>query len=65
LHGKEPRNGKRSKKEALTIDVQKKFLEFLEAVVCYSYENQYRFVLQTELRTIPLTDEVIRTHYGR
>ena len=37
-----------AKKEALTIDVQKKFLE---AVVGYSYENQYRFVLQTEIRT--------------
>ena len=37
-----------AKKEALTIDVQKKFLE---AVVGYSYENQYRFVLQTGLRT--------------
>ena len=36
------------KKEALTIDVQKKFLE---AVIGYSYENQYRFVLQTGLRT--------------
>lgn len=36
------------KKEALTIDVQKKFLE---TVVGYSYENQYRFVLQTGLRT--------------
>ena len=36
------------KKEALTIDVQKKFLE---AVVGYSYENQYHFVLQTGLRT--------------
>ena len=36
------------KKEALTIDVQKKFLE---AVVGYSYENQYRFILQTGLRT--------------
>ena len=36
------------KKEALTIDVLKKFLE---AVVGYSYENQYRFVLQTGLRT--------------
>lgn len=36
------------KKEALTIDVQKKFLE---AMVGYSYENQYRFVLQTGLRT--------------
>lgn len=36
------------KKEALTIDVQKKFLE---AVVGYSYENQYSFVLQTGLRT--------------
>ena len=35
------------KKEALTIDVQKKFLE---AMVGYSYENQYRFVLQTGLR---------------
>lgn len=37
-----------AKKEALTIDVQKKFLE---AVVGYSYENQYRFVSQTGLRT--------------
>ena len=36
------------KKEALTIDVQKKFLD---AVVGYSYENQYRFILQTGLRT--------------
>ena len=36
------------KKEALTIDAQKKFLD---AVVGYSYENQYRFVLQTGLRT--------------
>ncbi len=36
------------KKEALTRDVQRKFLE---AVVGYSYENQYRFVLQTGLRT--------------
>ena len=36
------------KKEALTIEVQKKFLE---AVVGYSYENQYRFILQTGLRT--------------
>lgn len=36
------------KKETLTIDVQKKFLD---AVVGYSYENQYRFVLQTGLRT--------------
>ena len=36
------------KMEALTIDIQKKFLE---AVVGYSYENQYRFVLQTRLRT--------------
>ena len=34
------------KKEALTIDVQKKFLD---AGVGYSYENQYRFVLQTGL----------------
>ncbi len=37
-----------AKKEVLTIDVQRKFLE---AVVGYSYENQYRFVLQTGLRT--------------
>ena len=36
------------KKEALTIDAQKKFLD---AVVGYSYENQYRFILQTGLRT--------------
>ena len=40
------------KKEALTIDVQKKFLD---AVVGYSYENQYRFILQTGLRTGELT----------
>ena len=36
------------KKEALTIDVQKRFLL---AAAGYSYENQYRFVLQTGLRT--------------
>ena len=36
------------KKEALTIDIQRKFLE---AVKGYSYENQYRFILQTGLRT--------------
>ena len=36
------------KKEALTIDAQK---NFLDAVVGYSYENQYRFILQTGLRT--------------
>lgn len=36
------------KKEALTIDVQRKFLE---AAKDQSYENQYRFVLQTGLRT--------------
>lgn len=36
------------KKEALTLEVQKKFLGALEG---YSYENQYRFVLQTGLRT--------------
>lgn len=36
------------KKEALTIDVQKKFLE---GATGQSYENQYRFVLQTGLRT--------------
>ncbi len=36
------------KKEALTIDAQRKFLEGVEG---YSYENQYRFVLQTGLRT--------------
>ena len=36
------------KKEALTIDVQRKFLE---AAGDQSYENQYRFVLQTGLRT--------------
>ena len=36
------------KKEALTIDVQKKFLEAAEG---QSYENQFRFVLQTGLRT--------------
>ena len=36
------------KREALTIENQKKFLV---AVVGYSYENQYRFILQTGLRT--------------
>lgn len=36
------------KKEALTIDVQKKFLE---GATGQSYENQYRFILQTGLRT--------------
>ena len=35
------------KKEALTIDVQSKFLEHIKG---NSYENQYRFVLQTGLR---------------
>lgn len=36
------------KKEALTISVQKKFLEYAHG---QSYENQYRFILQTGLRT--------------
>lgn len=36
------------KKEALSIDVQKKFLEQAKG---QSYENQFRFVLQTGLRT--------------
>ena len=36
------------KKEALTLDTQKKFLEYATG---QSYENQYRFVLQTGLRT--------------
>lgn len=36
------------KKQALTIDVQKKFLE---AAKGQSYENQFRFILQTGLRT--------------
>lgn len=36
------------KKEALTIDIQKKFLE---QATGQSYENQYRFILQTGLRT--------------
>lgn len=36
------------KKKALTIDVQRKFLD---SVTGYSYENQYRFILQTGLRT--------------
>ena len=39
------------KREALTIENQKKFLA---AVVGYSYENQYRFILQTGLRTSEL-----------
>ena len=36
------------KKEALTIDVQRRFLVHVQGS---SYENQYRFVLQTGLRT--------------
>lgn len=36
------------KKEALTVDVQKIFLEGTKGV---SYENQFRFILQTGLRT--------------
>lgn len=36
------------RKEALTIDVQKKFLE---GATGQSYENQFRFILQTGLRT--------------
>lgn len=36
------------KKEALTIDVQKKFLEGAKG---QSYENQFRFILQTGLRS--------------
>lgn len=36
------------KKEALTIDVQRKFLEYAAGT---SYEEQFRFVLQTGLRT--------------
>lgn len=36
------------KKEALTIDIQKKFLKQAKG---RSYENQYRFILQTGLRT--------------
>lgn len=36
------------KKEALTIEVQKRFLE---GAIGQSYENQYRFLLQTGLRT--------------
>lgn len=36
------------KKQALTIDVQKKFLEGAKG---QSYENQFRFILQTGLRT--------------
>ena len=36
------------KKEALTIDVQKQFLEGAKG---QSYENQFRFILQTGLRT--------------
>lgn len=36
------------KKEALTLDVQRKFLE---GATGQSYENQYRFILQTGLRT--------------
>ena len=36
------------KKEALMIDIQK---EFLEQAKRQSHENQYRFILQTGLRT--------------
>lgn len=36
------------KKEALSIEVQKRFLEYAEG---QSYESQFRFVLQTGLRT--------------
>ena len=36
------------KKEALSIEIQKRFLEFATG---QSYENQYRFILQTGLRT--------------
>ena len=36
------------KKEALTVDVQKVFLEYAKG---QSYEYQYRFILQTGLRT--------------
>ena len=36
------------KKEALMIDIQKKFLEQAKR---QSHENQYRFILQTGLRT--------------
>ncbi len=36
------------KKVALTRDIQKIFLQYAEG---QSYENQYRFILQTGLRT--------------
>lgn len=36
------------KKEALTIDIQKKFIEYAKG---QCYENQFRFILQTGLRT--------------
>lgn len=36
------------KREALTIDIQREFLEGAEG---QNYENQYRFILQTGLRT--------------
>lgn len=36
------------KKEALTMDIQKVFLKYASG---QSYENQYRFILQTGLRT--------------
>ena len=36
------------KKEALTIDIQKKFIEYAK---WQSYENQFSFILQTGLRT--------------
>ena len=36
------------RKVALTRDIQKTFLQYAEG---QSYENQYRFILQTGLRT--------------
>ena len=36
------------KREALTVDNQRKFLE---TIFGYNYENQYRFILQTGLRS--------------
>lgn len=44
------------KKEALTKDIQKVFLKYASG---QSYENQYRFILQTSLRTGELVVNVL------
>ena len=50
------------KKEALTIDIQKKFIEYAKG---QSYENQFRFILQTGLRTgSPLRLKKINSYHS-